>query len=295
MTTRGVPKRGAAAQELRRRRHSEVEHDRGDGPDGRHGRHRERLPVRGGRVFDSVAPPTGGGREKLGLGCVRAGKCPSPVTKEMRARVASPRWVEERRHGRGGVGWGVGNRPPPPHRPPELSRKWQRRERPPRRRPPHREERAGAVEGERGEAGYLRRRKAYAQRLTNTATGPPPLGRCEEAGSRQGRRGGTEYSRRGRIDAGGDGGGWGCGRGKVWTARGGVGGLPFLSVLHLWEGGPDFAPPDPCRFARSERGVLQSPGNERVQEHYRERRGVWATFERCSKSDNIHISGRTLR
>jgi len=176
MTTRGVPKRGAAAQGLRRRRHSEVEDDRGDGPDGRHGRHPERLPVRGGRVFDGVAPPTGGGREKLGLGCVRAGRCPSPVTKETRARVASPRWVEDRRHGRGGVGWGVGNRPPPPHRPSELSRKWQRRQRPPRRRPPHREERAGAEEGEGEEGGRLRGREAYAQRHTHTATGRGELG-----------------------------------------------------------------------------------------------------------------------
>jgi len=181
MTTCGVPKRGAAAQGLPRRRRAEVEDDRGDGPshvddnplvyDGRHGRHPERLPVRGGCVFDGVASPTGRGREKLGLGVRRAGRCPSPVTKETRARVASPRCVEDRRHGGGGVGWGGATRPPPPHRPPELSRKGQRRQRPPRRRPPHREERAGAGEGGGGEGGHRRGRKAYAQRLTNTATG----------------------------------------------------------------------------------------------------------------------------
>jgi len=71
MTTLGVPKRGAAAQGLRRRRRAEVEDDRGDGRshvddnplvyDGRHGRHPERLPVRGGCVFDGVASLTGGG------------------------------------------------------------------------------------------------------------------------------------------------------------------------------------------------------------------------------------------
>jgi len=100
MTTLGVPKRGAAAQGLRRRRRAEVEDDRGDGRshvddnplvyDGRHGRHPERLPARGGCVFDGVASLTGGGREKLGLGGMRAGRCPSPVTKDASARsVAS--------------------------------------------------------------------------------------------------------------------------------------------------------------------------------------------------------------
>jgi len=74
MTTRGVPMRGAAGQGLWRRRRAEVENDSGDGPshvddnplvyDGRHGRHPERLPVRGGCVFDGVASLTGGGGRK---------------------------------------------------------------------------------------------------------------------------------------------------------------------------------------------------------------------------------------
>ena len=118
-TTRGVPKRGAAAQGLRRRSRAEVKDDRGDGPshvngiplnyDLQHSRYPERLPVRGGCVFHGVASPTGGGRESLGLGGMRAGRCPSPVTKETRARVASPHLVEDRRHGRGG--WGGGGAP----------------------------------------------------------------------------------------------------------------------------------------------------------------------------------------
>jgi len=135
--------------------------------------------------------------------------------------------------------------------------------------------------------------------LSGSHTRPPAVGSWEEAGRRRGRRGGSEDSRRRRIDAGGGRGGWGCGRGKVGTARGGVGCLPYPSVRHLRGGGPDSAPPDPCKSARSERGVLQSTGNERVREHYRERRGsghhrIRATFERCSKSDNILIYRRNL-
>ena len=110
---------------------------------------------------------------------------------------------------------------------------------------------------------------------SGSQTRPPAVGSWEEARSCRGRRGGPEYGRRRRIDADGGCGGWGCGRGRVGTARGGVSCLPYPAVLQLCEGVLDSAPPDPCKYARSERGVLQSTENERVRERFRERRAVW--------------------